>query len=634
MEPIQYLRTIRRRWIVIVGFVVIGLVVGASTGVGAQKKHHAATYWRATCVLYYDASNISSKGTAFTAITQMGLLATGGDVPAQIAQARHSDTDALLARISSVTDPGQSTIRITAVGDTAADTTALASQWCTAVATYVNGKNKSAFDQQRDGYASQLSDLTNQINALQATKPDVNSVQGQQLQALINQYRLVDEQFQGLGTTEPGPILTVFQQPSATPIGAGAYATFVKNGELGNNNTTLSGAATNPEQALNASLSPKSKIPSGPIPRGLIGAFVGLILGLLVAFVIERLDTRLQGKDDTEIAFELPVLAEVPPLTRAQRSDTEVLSYTHPMSRTAEAYRALRSSLVFLRQTTAMAEAPEAVTVDGEAGEHATTDSSFVILVSSAGPSEGKTTTVANLATVFAEADYSVLVINCDFRRPRLHRYLGGSDEARKVVQSDIPGVRMVNNVLSSSNSNPAEVTAAQRRVIEAARGIFDIILLDTAPLLSTNDASELVGVADVVVLVARSGRTTKPAAARATEVLQRLEATVAGVALLGARYVPSAQYYYYATEEGRDPNRAEAESHPLDLLVRGDSLSSAGNGRAARQTKVTASSSAGGVDNERLEVELNGAPTASGNPSPSAGAGSGGAGASPPKDE
>ncbi len=607
MEPIQYLRTIRRRWIVIVGFVLLGTVLGAATGLGTQKKHNTATYWRATCVLYYDASAISSKGGAFTALTQMGLLATTGDVPAQIAQSRHTDDNAILARIGVVTDPAQATIRITAVGESAADTSALATQWCTALANYVNGKNKAAFDQQRDQYASQLTDLTNQINALQATSPPANSVQGQQLQALINQYRLVDEQFQGLGTQEPGPILTVLQQPESIPIGAAAHATFVRNGELGNNNTTLSGSATNPEAALNASLTPKSKIPSGPVPRGLIGGFVGLILGLLVAFVIERLDTRLQGKEDTEVAFELPVLAEVPPLSRIQRGDTEVLSYTHPMSRTAEAYRALRSSLVFLRQTTLAADEP-VEPAEGGAEPATSTHSSYVILVSSAGPSEGKTTTVANLATVFAEADYSVLVINCDFRRPRLHRYLGGSDEARKVVQSDIPGVRMVNNVLSSSNSNPAEVTAAQRRVIEAARGIFDIILLDTAPLLSTNDASELVGVADVVVLVARSGRTTKPAAARATEVLQRLEATVAGVALLGARYVPSAQYYYYATEEGRDPNRAEAESHPLDLLVRGDSLSSAANGRATRPTRVS-SPPVGGTEGERLDVELSASP-------------------------
>ena len=624
MEPIQYLRTIRRRWIVIVGFLVVGAAIGAASGLGQQQRHNNTTYWRATCVLYYDASAISSKGGAFTALTQMGLLATTGDVPAQIGQARHTDADSLLSHMGSVTDPAQATIRITTVGATAADTVALATQWCTTLASYVNGKNKASFDQQRDQLASQLSGLTNQINALQATKPDANSVQGQQLQALINQYRLDDEQFQGLGTQEPDPILTVLQQPTAIPIGATAYATFVRNGQLGNNNSTLSATQTNPEAALNASLQPKSKIPSGPVPRGLIGAFVGLILGLLVAFVIERLDTRLQGKDDTEIAFDLPVLAEVPSLTRAQRADTEVLSYTHPMSRTAEAYRTLRSSLVFLRQTTADADATGVPT-----------SSSYVVLVTSAGPSEGKTTTVANLATVFAEADYSVLVINCDFRRPRLHRYLGGSDEARKVVQSDIPGVRMVNNVLSSSNSNPAEVTAAQRRVIDAARGIFDIIVLDTAPLLSTNDASELISVADAVVLVARAGRTTKPAAARATEVLQRLEATVAGVALLGARYVPSAQYYYYATEEGRDPSRAEAESHPLDLLVRGETGSPSVVGRPSRPRASAPADSAGptpaGAPGERLEVELNGAAAGPGGP---AATGSSGVGGPTSKDE
>jgi Mrp family chromosome partitioning ATPase len=269
------------------------------------------------------------------------------------------------------------------------------------------------------------------------------------------------------------------------------------------------------------------------------------------------------------------------------------------MSRTAEAYRGLRSSIVFLRQT--MAPSPPA---DGAAGTGART--SQVILVTSAGPAEGKTTTVANLAAVFAEAEYSVLVINCDFRRPRLHRYLGGSEEARKVVQSDVPGVRMVNNVLSATHPNPAEVTAAQRRVIEAARGIFDIILLDTAPLLSTNDASELISVADLVVLVSRAGKTTRPNAQRATEALHRLEATVAGVAVLGARYIPSAQYYYYATEEGRDPNRPEAASHPLDLLVRADDLSQARTPERPAPASVD--------DGERLEVELQGSGGASTN--------------------
>jgi Mrp family chromosome partitioning ATPase len=597
MEPIQYLRTIRRRWVLILACCVLGGLLGAAAGLGHKKSAGGTTYWRATCVLYYDASNVTQKGGAFTALPQMGLLATTGDVPAQIAQQRHTDAASLTTRILAVTDPAQATIRVTGVGTSATDTNKLVDTWCQALSDKVNSLNTASFTDQVNTMARTLDGLTNQINALTATHPDANSVNGQKLAALINQYRLDDEQFQALGQA-PGKILTVLQRPTPIPVSSSAYSGFIHNGQAQNNNVTLGNNVKNPETALDTSTASKTKLPQGPIPRGLLGAFLGLMLGLVIAFVIERLDTRLQTKEDTELAFDLPVLAEVPPLTRTQRVDTEVLSYTHPMSRTAEAYRGLRSSLLFLRQTMEPAPAEGA---DGD-GEHRT---SQVILVTSAGPAEGKTTSVANLAAVFAEAEYSVLVINCDFRRPRLHRYLGGSEEPRKVVQSDIPGVRMVNNVVSASHPNPAEVTAAQRRVIEAARGIFDVILLDTAPLLSTNDASELIGVADLVLLVSRAGKTTRPQAQRATEVLHRLEATVAGVAMLGARYIPSAQYYYYATEEGRDPNRAEAESHPLDLLVRADDLhQSRPNGVP---TGAATHSATPMGDDERLEVELQG---------------------------
>ena len=596
MEPIQYLRTVRRRWVLILLCCLVGASLGAVAGLGHKKAAGGTTHYRATCVLYYDDSQLSNKGGAFTALSQMGLLATTGDVPAKVAQGQQIDATSLTERVLAVTDAAQSTIRITTVGTSATETNAPADKWCTTLATYVNTKNLKSFTDARDQTAATLTGLTNQINALQAQNPPANSVKGQQLASLINQYRLDDEQFQGLGQP-PGSVLTVLQHPTPIPVSGAAYTTFLHNGQIQNNNITISQNTKNPEVALDSSTASKSKIPSGPVPRGLIGGFLGLMLGLVIAFVIERLDTRLQTKEDTEFAFDLPVLAEVPPLARAQRVDTEVMSYTHPMSRTAEAYRGLRSSIVFLRQTM-----EPAAPVASQAGEG--THTTQVILVTSAGPSEGKTTTVANLAAVFAEAEYSVLVINCDFRRPRLHRYLGGSEEARKVVQSDVPGVRMVNNVLSSTHPNPAEVTAAQRRVIEAARGIFDIILLDTAPLLSTNDASELISVADLVVLVARAGKTTRPNAERATEVLHRLEATVAGVAMLGARYIPSAQYYYYATEEGRDPSRPEAESHPLDLLVRADDLNQA---QAPPRPPVAPVD-----DGERLEVELQGSGGAS----------------------
>jgi len=152
----------------------------------------------------------------------------------------------------------------------------------------------------------------------------------------------------------------------------------------------------------------------------------------------------------------------------------------------------------------------------------------FVVMVTSSTPGEGKTTTTANLAAVFAEAGSSVLVVNCDFRRPTLHRYFGVDDEPRRVQETDVPGVKIVTNVLSDPGSNPAQVVAAQRQVVAAARGRFDVIVLDTAPLLTANDAVELVASADILVLVARMGVTKTDGAERTIELLNRLDVSQA----------------------------------------------------------------------------------------------------------
>jgi Mrp family chromosome partitioning ATPase len=590
MEPIQYVRTIRRRWKIIAAFVALGLVLGYISSIGAEKKHDETTYWRATYTLYYDGSAVADKGGPYTQLGQMGLLATAGAVPAQIADARGVNATALSARIATETNTAQSTVKITATGQDAEDTVALATEVGDGLIKFVHDQNQASYDKDVQDALNKVDGLKKQIADIDATNPAPNSVEAAQREALANQLRLaLDNELQIASQGAPKDILSSFQPPEAIPINGSQFAKFVRAGALNANNTTVGPNDKSPTDTLDSTLNPKSTIPTGPIPRSLIGGFLGLLLGLAAAFIWERLDNRVQSKEDAELAFDLPVLCEVPPLTRAQSRETEVLSQTHPLSRTAEAYRALRSSLVFLDHTLNAGTPPEPGTKHTQ-----------VILVTSAGPSEGKTTTVANLAAMFAEADNSVLVINCDFRRPRLHRFLGGSDEPRKVVQSEVEGVRMVNNVLSNPNPNPAEVAAAQRQVVEAARGMFDVVILDTAPLLSTNDASEIMGSADVVVLVSQAGKTSKASAARATEILQRMEATVAGVALLGARYVPSAQYYYYANDNGQNPNRAEAESHPLDLLIRTDTTtngSSNGKGAATNGTAPAAASAEAPAD-------------------------------------
>src|SRR6201999_2701155 len=92
----------------------------------------------------------------------------------------------------------------------------------------------------------------------------------------------------------------------------------------------------------------------------------------------------------------------------------------------------------------------------------------FVIMVSSAGPGEGKTTCTGNLAAVFAEAGYSVLAVNCDFRRPTLHEVFDVPDEPRRVHETALPGVKVITNVVSDPAANPSQVVAAQRQVIAA----------------------------------------------------------------------------------------------------------------------------------------------------------------------
>jgi Mrp family chromosome partitioning ATPase len=169
----------------------------------------------------------------------------------------------------------------------------------------------------------------------------------------------------------------------------------------------------------------------------------------------------------------------------------------------------------------------------------------LVVMVTSASPREGKTTTTANLGVVFAEAGENVLIVNCDFRRPTIHQHFGVEDIPRTVQSTPVPNLKLVTNVLNDPAANPAQIVAAQRQVVVAARQRFTVILLDTAPMLTANDAVEAAGVADLVLLVARANVTTSDKAERSMEILTRLGAPLGGVVLV-ATEAPTSDYYYY----------------------------------------------------------------------------------------
>jgi Mrp family chromosome partitioning ATPase len=155
---------------------------------------------------------------------------------------------------------------------------------------------------------------------------------------------------------------------------------------------------------------------------------------------------------------------------------------------------------------------------------------------------------VANLAACFAETGRSVLVIDSDFRRPALARRLGagtsrglgdlltGDLEDASLVDlaqpATIPGIRVVS--AGPAMANPAQLLILERRLLPEAAEAADIVIIDTPDLLATNDAMELVALADSVVVCCRAGHTRAEAVRRASQLLARISAPVLGVALIG----------------------------------------------------------------------------------------------------
>jgi capsular exopolysaccharide synthesis family protein len=272
-----------------------------------------------------------------------------------------------------------------------------------------------------------------------------------------------------------------------------------------------------------------------------------LILGLIIAFVMDSLDTGLRSVAEIEAVSGLPSLALIP-RTRRDTSDQGKLSIpmrnigvlSNPKSQFAEAFRALRTSLL--------------LSVAG--GEPR------VILLTSATPSEGKTTVSTNLACVLAQRDIRglrVLLIDADLRRPTVHHRLGlnGKIGLTSVLSGNVTLEQAVQHIPEVPNLDvlvsgpvppfPTEMLGSEtmRHLLEHARGIYTHIVMDSPPLLSVTDSVVLARDADAIVLILRHGKSSKHALRRARDLLLRSGARVTGIAV-NAVDLNSPEYYAY----------------------------------------------------------------------------------------
>lgn len=304
-------------------------------------------------------------------------------------------------------------------------------------------------------------------------------------------------------------------------------------------------------------------VPAAPSsPRTELNAVLGVLVGLLVGTGLAigrvRLDRTVKDTDGLAELAGAPVIGTV---LRDRRLEAQHALARDSRSRTAEDFRKLRTNLQFL----SVDRPPK------------------VIMVSSAVPGEGKSTLVVNVALALASAGRRVMVVEADFRRPKLSGYLGlvgdvgltdvlaGRAGVAEVSQHYADGVTVL--TAGPVPPNPGELLASAHMaaVLEKLRTDYDVVLVDAPPLLPVADAAALAAAVDGVLLSVRYGATRKDQVRQAAATLQRVGATTLGVILNGIpQRAESAGAYGYgygyaheARESAREARDSAAEAQP-----------------------------------------------------------------------
>ena len=324
----------------------------------------------------------------------------------------------------------------------------------------------------------------------------------------------------------------------------------------------VSGAASSTVglEIVTPAVAPAAPSSPKPVQDGALGLAAGLVLGLAFAFARDSLDDTLSSKDAAEQLGGTPVLAMVPMVAAwKKRSQPMVVSVARPLSPAAEAYRSLRTSLQFARQDRPLR----------------------TLVVTSPAAAEGKTSTVANLGAMFAQAGERVVLVSCDLRRPRLAQFFGLDEKTG--LTTVLLGEKSLADVIQPVTghptlwllgagpvpANPAELLngPVAREIFAALRAEFDIVLIDSPPVLPVTDASLLSKDADGVLLVVASGQTKRVQLCRAAEKLAQVNAPVVGTVL---NEVTRQSGYGYGPGAGNGHGYGYGYGGPKDLSALG----------------------------------------------------------------
>jgi tyrosine-protein kinase len=310
-----------------------------------------------------------------------------------------------------------------------------------------------------------------------------------------------------------------------------------------------------------------AKVSPKPKRSAILGLLLGLVVGVALALLAESLDRRVRSEEEVDNALDLPLLARIPGPGRRLRKNNELLMLDDPSNVHAETFRKLRTSLEF---------------VNADAGAK-------TIMVTSAVDREGKSTTVANLAVAMARGGRNVALVDLDLRRSMLDRFFGVNprpgitdlaigrvepvDAMRPIPLGAAPASLNGRKSASTGPFNGRSTLEGLLHLFPAGTlppsageflqdtrlatalheiaGRFDVVLIDTPPLLAVGDAMVLSAHVDAIVVVTRLGRVQRPMLHELARQLQACKAAVLGYVVTGVGHGDSYRYMYeqYAHE-------------------------------------------------------------------------------------
>jgi len=303
----------------------------------------------------------------------------------------------------------------------------------------------------------------------------------------------------------------------------------------------------------------RARVPLHParpsIPRNMeFALLIGLVVGVVIAFGLEALDTTVKTPDQAASISGLPILGVIPlqsaygavttiskayllkKVPRNNISPRPLISYLEPQSEIAEAYRALRTSILL----SSPSHPPRS------------------ILVTSSVPQDGKTMTCINIAIVLAQQGKRILLVDADMRRPHIHRAFGLNSQMG--LSNILTGSLNVNDAIQATVQpnlfvipagpippHPAELLSSplMQDLLRKLRDDYDHVIVDSPPVISVTDPVLLSVQTDAVLLIIRSGQTTAAHVRRARSLLQSVNAGLLGV-VVNAADLGSPDYYYY----------------------------------------------------------------------------------------